>query len=279
MMIVQTTETDVFRNLAAEEWLLENTADLSVLFLYVNAPCVVIGKNQNPWRECRLSLMEQEDVPFARRISGGGAVFHDAGNLNVSVIVPRAQYQEEKQYELILAALRKFGITAEKLNKNSLAIAGKKFSGNAFCMRKNRVLHHCTLLVNSDLSRLGRYLGAEVAGIETKAVPSIPSPVINLNSVAPRITIEKISAALIEKFKIEYCSGETLKQWNEENFPPAVIDRLSERYYTDEWRYCRTPKFTAHIAGELFQVEKGRVINHPAVPLFPEVLQTRRRVR
>jgi lipoate-protein ligase A len=182
MLIVTTDNRDIYRNLAVEEWLLENTPHLPVLLLYVNSPCVVIGKNQNPWRECRLSLMEKEGVPLARRISGGGAVYHDEGNLNFGVIVPRTEYHEAKQYELIFQTLEKFGIKASKLRKNSLAVDGLKFSGQAFCFRGQHVLHHGTLLVNSDLDRLNRYLGSELEDIETKAVASVPSDVMNLSS-------------------------------------------------------------------------------------------------
>ena len=177
MLIVQSQSTDVYRNLAVEEWLFDH-ADLRgpILFLCVNSPCVVIGKNQNPWRECRLSLMGKEGVPLARRISGGGAVYHDEGNLNFGVIVPRAEYCEEKQYELIFQTLEATAlqhVNLYKMGKNSLAINGKKFSGQAFCFRGQHVLHHGTLLVNSDLDRLNRYLGSEIDGIETKAIASI----------------------------------------------------------------------------------------------------------
>ena len=212
MLIVQSKSTDIYRNLAIEEWLLDHAEGRGeILFLCVNSPCVVIGKNQNPWRECRLSLMKKEGVPLARRISGGGAVYHDEGNLNVGLIVPRTEYREEKQYELILKTLEKFGIKAAKLRENSLAVDGKKFSGQAFCFRGDRVLHHGTLLINSDLKRLGRYLGSEVEGIETKAVASVPAQVANLSSFAPGLTVEALFAALIEQFQIMYAPSEVTR--------------------------------------------------------------------
>jgi lipoate-protein ligase A len=200
MLIVTTENREITRNLAVEEWLLDHAPHLPVLFLYVNDPCVVIGKNQNPWRECRLSLMEQENVPLARRISGGGTVYHDPGNLNVSVIVPRTEYREDKQYELIFQTLEATALrhrNFSKLGKNSLGVDGKKFSGQAFCFRGERVLHHGTLLVNADLKRLGRYLGPELEGIQTKAVASVPAQVTNLSG----LTIETLSTALIETFQ------------------------------------------------------------------------------
>ena len=213
MLIVQSENMDVYRNLAMEEWLLDHAPQLPVLFFDVNDPCVVIGKNQNPWCECRLSLMKQEAIPLARRISGGGAVYHDPGNLNVGVIVPRTEYCEEKQYELILKTLRSFGIYGERLGKNSLAVEGKKFSGQAFCYRRDRVLHHGTLLVNADLQRLGRYLGPELEGIETRAVASVPATVDNLVRYASELTVEGLVSSLIDTFLDLYGGGRSRGVW------------------------------------------------------------------
>ena len=283
MLIVQSNSTDVYRNLAVEEWLLDH-AEGPVLFLYVNSPCVVIGKNQNPWRECRLSLMEAEGVPLARRISGGGAVYHDAGNLNLSVIVPRTQYREEKQYELIFQTLEATALRHSVLSrpgKSSLAIAGKKFSGNAFCHRRERTLHHGTLLVNSDLARLGRYLGPELDGIETKAVASVPAEVANLAAFAPELTVEKLSAALIEEFQTLYAPGEVTRPTVEEQIvagrgtspgavemPEAELLPMIGKNSSRDWKLGHTPKFTF----QGMEVEKGRVINRPGQPLFEELI-------
>jgi lipoate-protein ligase A len=268
MLIVQSQSTNVYRNLAAEEWLLDHAPRLPVLFLCVNSPCVVIGKNQNPWKECRLSLMEKEGVPLARRISGGGAVYHDEGNLNVGVIVPRTEYREEKQYELIFQTLEKFGITVSKLRKNSLAVDGKKFSGQAFSFRGEHVLHHGTLLVNSDLVRLGRYLGSELEGIQTKAVASVPAEVANLSSFAPNLTVEKLSAALIETFRKMYGSDGVVECGIGGEIPDAEILPVAAKLSSDDWKLCHTPRFQVTISGRTLDVEKGRVTNVDGEPLF-----------
>lgn len=271
MLIVQSKSTDVYRNLAVEEWLLSHAENCGpVLFLCVNSPCVVIGKNQNPWRECRLSLMEKENVPLARRISGGGAVYHDEGNLNVGVIVPRTEYREEKQYELISKTLEKFGVKAAKLRKNSLAVDGKKFSGQAFCFRGEHVLHHGTLLVNSDLDRLGRYLGSELEGIETKAVASVPAEVANLSSFAPALTVRKLSEALIETFREMYGTGGREEEWKEgnRNIPPAEILLNIEKLSSTDWKLNHTPRFQVTLNGQTIDVEKGRIVNLEGKPLF-----------
>jgi lipoate---protein ligase len=268
---------DVYRNLAVEEWLLDHATRLPVLFLCVNSPCVVIGKNQNPWRECRLSLMEKEGVLLARRISGGGAVYHDEGNLNVGVIVPRTEYREEKQYELIFRTLEKFGITASSgfgklttgLRKNSMAVDDKKFSGQAFCFRREHVLHHGTLLVNSDLDRLGRYLGSEIEGIETKAVASVPAEVMNLSEAAPGLTVEKLSSALIETFRKIYGSGGVVEYGSDADIlekTGAATQLLSSK----DWKLCYTPRFQVTINGQTLEIEKGLITNLDGNPPFEE---------
>jgi lipoate---protein ligase len=269
MLIVQSDSTDVYRNLAAEEWLFDHAPELPVLFLYVNDPCVVIGKNQNPWRECRLSLMETEGVPLARRISGGGAVYHDGGNLNVSVMVPRTEYVEQKQYELIFQAIA----LQEKLSilgKNSLGVDGLKFSGQAFCHRRGRSLHHGTLLVNADLARLGRYLGPELEGIETKAVASVPSKVANLAQFVPGLTVESLSASLIEQFKKMYGSGGVAEWWSdidiEKNGAATQLFPMIGKISSDAWKLGHTPRFFF----QGLEVEKGRVVNRPGCPLFTD---------
>jgi lipoate-protein ligase A len=284
MLIVKSQSTEVYRNLAVEEWLLDHaerlrlqasprqTACGPILFLCVNDPCVVIGKNQNPWRECRLSLMEQEGVPLARRISGGGAVYHDPGNLNVGIIVPRTEYREDKQYELIFQTLQKFGIHASKVRKNSLVVEELKFSGQAFCFRGQHVLHHGTLLVTADLKRLGRYLGPEVDGIETKAVASVPAAVANLSAFAPDLTVEKLSDSLVETFQMAYEPGDGVECWSdadvEQYAGTQFLPRVGKNSSKD-WKLCHTPKFT--FRG--MDVEKGRVSHLDGNPLFDEWLE------
>jgi lipoate-protein ligase A len=269
MLIISTETRDVYRNLAVEEWLLDHAEGCGpILFLCVNSPCVVIGKNQNPWRECRLSLMEKEGVPLARRISGGGAVYHDEGNLNVGVIVPRTEYREEKQYELIFQTLEKFGIQASRLRKTSLAVDGLKFSGQAFCFRGQHVLHHGTLLVNSDLDRLNRYLGSDVEGIETKAVASVPAEVENLSSFAPGLTVEKLSEALTGTFREMYGSDGVVEYGRDGMVPETELFPIIGKISSNDWKLGHTPRFQVTLNGQMLDVEKGRITNRAGNPLF-----------
>lgn len=266
MLIVESKSTDVYRNLAVEEWLMDHAPQLPVLFLYVNDPCVVIGKNQNPWRECRLSLMEDEGVPLARRISGGGAVYHDLGNLNVSVMVDRTDYVEQKQYDLIFQATALRRSMLSKMGTTSLAVGGLKFSGQAFCHRRGRSLHHGTILVKADLDRLGRYLGPELDGIETKAVASVPAQVANLTQFAPELTVEKLSAALMETFRELY----EVPTIGKIEVPEAQLLPMIGRISSNDWKLGHTPKFIF----QGLEVVKGRVVNSDGSPLFEDWLRT-----
>lgn len=255
MLIVKSQSLDVYRNLAIEEYLMDQVVDCGpVLFLWRSNCAVVMGKNQNPWRECRLDLMRDEGVPLARRISGGGTVYHDAGNLNYSVIVDRTKYREDQAFEMVIQTLKTFGIDAEKTGKSNLSVGGRKFSGNAFCFRKGRVLHHGTLLLDACLERLDRYLGSMFDQIETRAIPSVPAEVMNLG-----LGGEELSSALVDGFQSLYGDGE-LFQWSETELSEAVFQPLLERQLSSDWQYGATPRFALELGGLRLEVVKGMVV-------------------
>jgi lipoate-protein ligase A len=256
MLIVQSSSNDVYRNLAIEEYLMEHAVDHgSVLFLWQSDCAVVMGKNQNPWRECRLNLMRDEGVPLARRISGGGTVYHDAGNLNYCVIVDRTKYREEQAYKMVFEALETFGIRSEKTGKNNLSVDGLKFSGNAFCFRKGRALHHGTLLLNTNLEKLNRYLGSMFDSIETHAIPSIPAEVGNLN-----IGVEAVSVMLQKKFQALY-GDDKIVQWSDTDLNDTDLNPLAQKHISTEWKFGATPRFTMEWRGQQIEIEKGLVKN------------------
>ena len=253
MLMVESRSLDVYRNLAAEEYLMEHSSE-PVLFLWRSDCAVVVGKNQNPWRECRLDLMQAEGVPLARRISGGGTVYHDEGNLNYCVIVDRSQYREELAFELVFQALEKFGIRAERTGKSNLSVDGLKFSGNAFCFRRGRALHHGTLLLDADLDRLGRYLGPMFNQIETRAIPSVPAAVANLG-----LDAAEVAAELRSRFAALYGDGRPIR--SQEDWPgEAELAAFVEKHRSNDWRYGATPRFCVEHNGLRLEVEKGRVV-------------------
>ena len=255
MLIVESQSLNVYRNLAAEEYLMEHRTGLGpVLFLWRSDSAVVIGKNQNPWRECRLDLMRAEEVPLARRISGGGAVYHDEGNLNYCVITDRIRYRKEQAYEMVRHALRSFGVNADQTGKSNLSVDGYKCSGNAFCFRKGRALHHGTLLLEACLDQMGRYLGPMFDQIDTRAIASEPAEVINL-----KLDMSKVSSALIESFQRLYAEGGEPVRMTDGELGEG-IEPLLARQTSSAWKFDATPKFTLGRHAQRMEIEHGVVI-------------------
>lgn len=183
--------TDPYINLATEQYLLEHLqAGEYILYLWQNQNTVVIGKNQNAWVECRVSLLQQEGGRLARRLSGGGAVFHDLGNLNFTFLTKEENYDVDKQLSVIAKACEMSGICVEKSGRNDLVTGGRKFSGNAFYHAQDNAYHHGTLLIAADLEKLQRYLSPSKAKLEAKGVSSVRSRVVNLSELSPGLTVD-----------------------------------------------------------------------------------------
>lgn len=165
---------------------------------------MVIGRNQNAWRECRTTLLEQEGGVLARRLSGGGAVYHDMGNLNFTFSLPTADYDLRRQQEVLVAACRRLGIPAECSGRNDILTGGRKFSGNSFYHHGGRSFHNGTLLIDVDMEKLGRYLAPSQGKLESKGVASVRSRVVNLSQVQPGLTVSHMEEALWSAFSEVY---------------------------------------------------------------------------
>ncbi|KAF4190356.1 hypothetical protein CNMCM7927_003326 [Aspergillus lentulus] len=231
--IYQSLSSDPYLNLSIEHFLLEHApVDSSILFLYVNRPCVVIGRNQNPWLETNLEALyndrvevgegdnESEDVLLVRRRSGGGAVFHDLGNLNYSVISPRTTFTRNKHAEMVVQALHNIGATNTSVNdRHDIVMTSepseqggpgtslpRKISGSAFKLTRHRALHHGTCLLDSpNINDLGFFLRSPARDyIKAKGVESVRSPVTNVstafeNAFAP-FSIQAVMEGIMEQF-------------------------------------------------------------------------------
>lgn len=199
------TSFDPYYNLAVEKRLLDLVGpNECILYLWQNQNTVVIGKSQNPWAECRTSLLEAEKGVLARRLSGGGAVFHDLGNLNFTFLVATENYDVDKQLSVIQQACRLTGINAEKSGRNDLLAEEKKFSGNAFYHSGGHSYHHGTLMVDVDKEKLGRYLSPPKAKLQAKGIASVRSRVVNLKELSPDLTISAMKGYMVQAFQQVY---------------------------------------------------------------------------
>jgi len=235
--------TDPHENLAAEKALMDALAPGEVmLYLWQNLNTVVIGKNQNAWLECRTSLLEEEGGKLARRLSGGGAVYHDLGNLNFTFMMCKEDYDVDKQLAVIRRACALAGISAEKSGRNDLLADGRKFSGNAFYQDKVHAYHHGTLMVDVDKEKLGRYLSPPKAKLEAKGVASVRSRVVNLKELSPALTIDGMRANMIRAFQDVY--GLTAGYFAMDASMIAKISQLKDQYGSWDYLYGAPLAFT-----------------------------------
>ncbi len=225
---------DPFENLSREELIFETFDPAqALLLLYINTASVVIGKNQNPWREARLGILEQDGIPMVRRITGGGTVWHDEGNLNFSLLCSPQAYSKTEVQELLGRVMNHLGVPWTCNSHGDFFARERKFSGHAYAVKKDRILHHGTLLVQADLLRLKKYLGG-LQGISGPGVPSRPSPVINLSEVVPGLTVGRV----IQGF------GECFDPIPELFIDSKALDQRRQERSSREWTLGMTPDFT-----------------------------------
>ena len=238
LRLLRTDCTDPHRNLAVEQTLLETVPEETcILYLWQNRRTVVIGRNQNAWKESRTTALEADGGFLARRLSGGGAVFHDLGNLNFTFLVNKPDYDLPRQLEVIVEACRSLGIPASCSGRNDVLANGRKFSGNAFYEHRGKSYHHGTLLVDVDTSAMGRYLSPSKAKLEAKGVSSVRSRVVNLRELKPDLTVAEMAARMEEAFQKVYAL--TARHLKETDLDQDRIETLTRHNGSWEWLYGR----------------------------------------
>ena len=211
--------------------------DECILYLWQNRRTVVIGRNQNALKECKARLLEAEGCFLARRLSGGGSVYHDLGNLNFTFLAKERDYSIDRQLSVIMRALETYGLNCEKTGRNDICIDEKKFSGNAFYKHRSRCYHHGTILVDVDLNEVSRYLNVSAEKLKAHSVSSVKSRIVNLKSLNSSICISDLQSELIHAFCEIYAQNRVIMP---EELETRQISELTEKYASREWRFGKS---------------------------------------
>ncbi len=240
---LQTTDPAV--NLATEEYVFDSLpTDRMYLMLWQNDNAIIIGKHQNTLSQINEAFVKDHNIRVVRRLSGGGAVYHDMGNLNFTIIADAQGNSLDfgRFCDMVIAALAKVGICAQRNGRNDMTIDGKKFSGNAQYVKNGRVMHHGTILFDSDTSVLAGALQVDEKKIKAKGVDSVRSRVTNVRPYLPvDMPLSAFRKVLLESI-LEQFPG-TPYPLNPQDL--KAIEKLTEnRYATWEWNYGHSPACT-----------------------------------
>ncbi|EKU48122.1 lipoate--protein ligase [Staphylococcus massiliensis] len=261
--------TDPTLNLAMEEYVLKHLpSDHDYFLFYINRPSIIIGKNQNTIEEVNQAYIKEHGIDVVRRISGGGAVYHDFGNLNFSFITDddgNSFHNFKKFTEPIVTALNELGVEAELTGRNDIQVGDQKISGNAMVKVKKRMFSHGTLMLNSNLDEVSRALTVNPAKIKSKGIKSVRKRVANIvDFLEEPITIDDFKAIIIKTIFGER-EVETY-QLTKEDW--AQIEALSnEKYRNWDWNYGKNPKYNFERAHKFekgflqvkLDVQKGKI--------------------
>lgn len=244
MICINNSNTDPYFNLASEEYMLENFTE-DCFMLWINKPALIVGRNQNTLSEINIDYAKKENLCVVRRLSGGGATFHDLGNLNFTFIANN-QLSDftnfQKFAQPIIDVLQKLSVNAEFSGRNDLTIHGKKFSGNAQCKYKNKILHHGSLLFSCNLDHLNNALNVDPAKFQDKSVKSVSSRVTNISDhLKTPLSISDFIEILMQHIL------ETNKDSKLYRFSDYDIKKINElaqnKYSTWEWNFGESPKY------------------------------------
>lgn len=245
MLIIDSPSNNAYFNIASEEYLLHKFPTEDIFLLYVNAPSIIVGKFQNTLAEINLDYVNENEIKVVRRMSGGGTVYHDLGNLNFSfhTLLGDYDFMDFSRFtKPVLALLNDWDVPAKLEGRNDLLVDGKKFSGNAKLARNGKMIQHGTILFNSEMSVLGEALKVNPLKFVDKAVKSNRARVINLKEYLPQgTTLESLKLKLIEKMKADNESAEIYTLTPEDI--QGIEKLMKEKYETWDWNFGFSPNY------------------------------------
>jgi lipoate-protein ligase A len=244
MFYIDNERTDPYWNLALEEYLLKNSAQ-EFFILWQNAPSIIIGRNQNTMSEINALYVREHSIPVVRRLTGGGAVFHDLGNLNYTFIVNDSEgsgFDFKIHTAPILEVLHSLSVDAELSGRNDLTIGGKKFSGNSQYRYRGRLLHHGTLLFSSSLPDISSALKVDPSKLEGKGIQSVRSRVTNISEhMKAPLTLTEFKRLITSHIQNSHKEFEVYDLSNQDI---ASVSQLEKKKYTTwDWNYGASPAY------------------------------------
>lgn len=261
--VLHSGSSNIYANLAIEEWIYRNydfsLKDECILLLWTNEPAVVVGRHQNVWSEVMVDYCRANSIHIARRNSGGGTVYHDKQNLNISFLTSRKCYDRTRNLTFISNVLKnRFSIESEISPRKDLVISGSgaKISGTASKLNSHNSYHHCTVLIDVDRGALRDSLRRDPTLIRSNATKSVPSPITNLRDLNEQITTDQLITELSEQFSAHFASSQSETHIIQLNHF-GQIDDIHSTFTTWDWIYGKTPKFTLETSDSKLVVEKG----------------------
>lgn len=244
MLLINNTNTNAYFNLAMEEYFLKNTNE-DIFLLWQNENSIIVGKNQNTLSEINYDYVKENNIKVVRRLSGGGAVFHDLGNINFTFISCNDNsFSDFKKFTMpIVEALKELNVHAEFSGRNDLLIDGQKFSGNAQYNYKNKVMHHGTLLFSSEINDLSNALKVKPSKFQGKSVKSVKSRVTNISShLDKKMTVLEFKDYLMD-FINKRDENSHFYELNDKDVE-SINKLVEEKYSTWEWNFGYSPKYS-----------------------------------
>ena len=261
-----------YQNLAVEDFLFNivYTPSTHIFLLYRNKPTVVLGRNQNPFKELDFESIHKDRVPISRRQSGGGTVYHDLGNTNYFHIMLRSEFDRKFSVGLINLALHELDIPSHVNNRHDIYIGDKKVSGSAFKLVKDKAYHHGTMLIDSELDKLKLYLNPKMKNMQGGGIESVRSNVTRLRDHSYTADHPSFSEACFKVYSNHFDTFPKVSLFHEDGSRLLLdeiditsdLEPIIDKLKSTEWIFGQTPKFTLQLDSNIvISVEKGMIVN------------------